>query len=784
MGQKIDMFLAGVRCDLTSEAALAVSYAINKFSDIQSRNGAVSNDYTIPFTATNKAITKNAEQLNSGTTKPYVKIPCRIEENGIPQLIGYAQIKGEGKEGYHITVFGDNSDWFSLLEGLMLSDLDLSAYDHDWTFDNVVASPGNTYLQGYTYPNVDYGKLKDRVYVSGLSFDELYPWVYRKMLLLKIFSEIGYTLSGDFLSDPLFIESIIDPKELPLQHSEEWIEENKGELETSLGMDCRSNLVFSFPNNVFYFPTIINTGYNAIYDTESYYAPAVGSLPETTKPITIFKYSKEVLVKYRMQANLSNLSNVGGTIKFVFLKTTLPAITVLNEVRSALLSGSPITLIDPSDQIYQKDLFYRNGITEIDIDFTTADFPTLATQQTYAYALYPRDPESTSVEVMTFDGTIEQIYGKEVVPGDTINLSANLPDIKQSEFIKELANEFNLMFTTNSAKKTLRIDKFEKVIAGRSIAKDWSKKLDLTFKPTTEFLFSDYAQSNEMNYKADDSDELLKLTPTFGNGKILISNEHLLKSKVAYEAPYASTKIISTFTGALNIPYVPFFKTDEKKRFSIWSADDTYFTTPVQDYVIFLGRYFRALINNIASDKPPLYLEGGVLKLSSDEWIEGTFTQFTSKNVFASNKPEPRVLVMDRSNLSSVKLLNPGSVATYTDYICNATFEPLRYDTSLLPLYYDGFTLMLAKLKFLKVMVRLNALDIGQLDHTIPVLLDVTTPDYSIQGYFYINSVVSHQSGSSESTEVELLRLPPKKSGVAMPMLDYSSVDYGDDDYN
>lgn len=760
--QRIDIFLDKVRCDIAPGQEIAISYSINQFQTPESRSGAFSTDYTLPFTHTNAAIFKNAEQLNSATDKPYVKIPCRIEANGVPQVIGYAQVKGTSSEGYVITVFGDNVDWFTEIGEKSLQDVDASGLDHEWDFDTIIASANNTWEKGYAYPVVDYGKFKDRIYESGLSFDELYPWVFRKYLLLSMFADIGYTLKGDFLTLPSFEESYIDLGEYPFKHSQQWINSRIGSIEQTTPTDPpRYTALVAFVFFTYgYFPSV--TG------SDSAFSYLTFTTNQGTN-FTVFKYNRPVRIKIKaiLQIQIPDTSTATNITVIIQKGTGLGELSEMN---------NPVTS--------KKTFLARPGQSTLSIEFESDTFDMLASDIAGVKVFSgTSEIEATgSVKPITYTGSIYQTRDEYILPNETFNISPNLPDISQGDFIKELANEFCLMFSTDVTKKVVNINRFESIKQNIPFAVNWSDKVDFTRRPIMDFNFNEYGQVNKMKYAEDDTDVELIEHPDYGNGTFAVDNQHLEKSKDVYESIYAATKSRDSFQGRVVLPFVPFFLPTDGSRFSIWNAEDTYFTSPVQDYVIYLGRYFRSIIND-NQGIGPLFISGGELVVADDEWVEGTFAQFTDKGVFENNTPQPRVLVADRTNTTPVLILQPGTIDTYVEYVSNATFDPLRFDT-LLAEYYDTFQGIMNKLKFLKAIVRLNAVDIARLDHLMPVFIDCVTKYGHLSGYFYVNIINQYRPGSSEACEVELLRLPAKLQGAFLPTLEYSSLDYPEFEYN
>jgi hypothetical protein len=77
----------------------------------------------------------------------------------------------------------------------------------------------------------------------------------------------------------------------------------------------------------------------------------------------------------------------------------------------------------------------------------------------------------------------------------------------------------------------------------------------------------------------------------------------------------------------------------------------------------------------------------------------------------------------------------------------------LGFANNLIPLYYGGLQSVLTRTKIVTENIRLNALDIQALDFLKPIYLD------KHNAYFYISKISGFDYGSSESTEVELVKI-------------------------
>jgi len=126
-----------------------------------------------------------------------------------------------------------------------------------------------------------------------------------------------------------------------------------------------------------------------------------------------------------------------------------------------------------------------------------------------------------------------------------------------------------------------------------------------------------------------------------------------------------------------------------------------------------------------------------------------------------TNEKEPRILNVRRGFNSSGKQLvdtlfnyTVVSGAVNIPYFIDAqqSFN-LGFENNLLPNYYDLLTNVLSRVKILRLSVRLNAVDVANLDFTKPVWIK------KFESYFYISSIKGFTYTESKSTLVELVKI-------------------------
>src|SRR3990172_1881987 len=148
-----ELYIDGKIVDMGTDK-IGITLQVNDLFELKDRQANRSNQFSVPMTDNNKTIYGNIETVNSATDKPYKKLSAKYLEDGVEIIQnGYCKFEEAG-DNYKQTIYSGIVDFFSQLDGLEMSDLDLSDLDHDWTTANIISSRSNT--EGYIYPLADW----------------------------------------------------------------------------------------------------------------------------------------------------------------------------------------------------------------------------------------------------------------------------------------------------------------------------------------------------------------------------------------------------------------------------------------------------------------------------------------------------------------------------------------------------------------------------------------------------------------------------------------------------
>lgn len=184
-------------------------------------------DFQIPASDTNNAIFANwfDENLVLGDWNPNIGKNATIYIHGLPVFEGRVELIGcKFKDGlpqlYNIIFYGTTKKLLDKWGEKVMNEIDWSAYNHVANYTNILSSwdqallggdilwPIADYNQGWRYSKLSgvNGNIRDP---RGVEVDDLRPTIRLRAMLTTAFEDIGYTLSGSFLTrtemDDLYI---------------------------------------------------------------------------------------------------------------------------------------------------------------------------------------------------------------------------------------------------------------------------------------------------------------------------------------------------------------------------------------------------------------------------------------------------------------------------------------------------------------------------------------------------------------------------------------------------
>jgi len=210
---KEQLFINNIEVELIKSLDPNLTFSINDISQPDKRKSNFSKTITLPGSKTINKLFEYIFNINIDlqTFNPNIKTSCLYLVDNEIQLEGYLQLKeinilDRNNITYNVVIFGILGNFIVDLGDKYLDDATMlwGDLDHDYTLANQQSSWIAT--TGYVYPIIDYG------FNTGLVdwwVDELFPAVYVKDYIDRMFTAIGYTYSSTFLTSAPFNKLII-----------------------------------------------------------------------------------------------------------------------------------------------------------------------------------------------------------------------------------------------------------------------------------------------------------------------------------------------------------------------------------------------------------------------------------------------------------------------------------------------------------------------------------------------------------------------------------------------
>lgn len=457
-----------------------------QFQDILSVNapsGSFTQTFRIPATENNQSVFDNFEDVNSqGDFNPKRKLKAELEANTLTVLSGYVQfiacyIEKKGFPEYEIVFFGETANIFRSIGDKKLDELDLSSYDHEITYPNILSSWSGGLLSGdIRYGLIDKGRnwaLDGTGRPINNSFPiyagDWTPYIRVSALVDAILSDSGFTRSSAFLDSaygqllytPLFNGNIFPVSVDDTSGVEFNVGLSTDETVTTIGFHQFANL--SDSGNFF------DNGNDYTIGADSYWTvPYYGDFG--------FRYwvsgtnngsdTDTIRVRVTKNGGVVHLSN---------------AITVEAGDTFSYVYNFGLNDLEQGDE-------FRFGV--MTYEDNEGDTPNI----TFNSTATPNELEGTGWR-MTSNSPIFQ--------GVDLDTEANCPDIKQKDYLSGIQKMFNLVFVPDENDSTkILIEPFQDY-KGTGNTLDWTNLIDydksVKIEPTTSIQKRDY----EWTYSED-----------------------------------------------------------------------------------------------------------------------------------------------------------------------------------------------------------------------------------------------------------------------------------------
>jgi hypothetical protein len=507
------IFIEGYELDLTQGLSNQITYAIDDLQNLDSKSTSFTKTIVLPGTANNNKLLGNIFDFNNANfdnpLDPNVlanfnaarNASARIEIDGLQIMKGVLRlleiVHVDGAIEYECALFGELGGFINALGNKRLEDLDFSAYNHTYSYANIVSSWNTSGSTSYCYPLIDYGNVStDKVNFQYKTFK---PALFVREYLDKIFTGSGYTYECDLFNTNDFRKLIVP------NNSKQLTKETNNVLALSKAI-----------------VQAMNTGGSQDFVS---YETKVGSLFTASISDTLFTYNGTPTLTTNLTIELFG--------DYSLARRPLTIAVLKNGVA---ISGS--------SQTYNgTDLLYYNKSLSV----------TLATNDTLRVrtSCILDDGDEVNVSESTINVINDVATTAPIELGDTMVINNTIPKgIFQKDFVTSIMKMYNLMIIEDKYKTNhLVIKPYVDFYNGTII--DWSDKIDhskaIKIKPMSEI----NARYYNFKYKQDNDfyneDYRKKFNEGYGD-RVYDNGLEFAKDTESVEIIFASSPLFGTST--------------------------------------------------------------------------------------------------------------------------------------------------------------------------------------------------------------------------------------------
>jgi hypothetical protein len=573
------IYINNEQIDLTDEVSIPLNFNIADIREPEKRSTTWSKTVVLPGTTFNNELFSNIWNVNAvinstGTTNftpnfnPNLKAVAEITYNEATQFKGICQllnvnVTDKYEIQYEVCFYGSLQNIYQDFTNGYLRDIDLTEYNHNYTLHNQFLSWSRT--NGYVYPHIDYGKRIN----SQFKVEDIYPAVFVKTLIDKMFSLAGYTYQSNFFETDAFKKLIIPYNgQSLLSLSGEQIENRSFRAEKT----TKQVVEFAASGTTFYQDNQLST-----------YSGDITFEDETTAPNfdpgnnfnfnTYFKASRSGNYKLKAYIKLNVAYYPFRTFTFTN-SYTFGSLAITKSGNQ--LANIPLTFV-PNGTNFSNNRFNirvsKDGSNEITYGELSSDAEGVLEIQTYLNAneqvrcailtnspyyffILPQidefdyAPVEGDLNIASTSYFTGQLLDSTIQEGDTVILSDVLPDnIKQSDFFNSIIKAFNLFVEVDKSNEFNLLIEPRPTFYSSGTVNDWSDKLDYS-KETKIIPMGEINNKTYLfTYKDDkdyfNTDYQTKFAEIYGQKKYDIQND-FLKGEVKTELIFSPTPLVDT----------------------------------------------------------------------------------------------------------------------------------------------------------------------------------------------------------------------------------------------
>jgi len=597
------IYINNEQIDLKEDVSIPLNFNIADIREPEKRSTTWSKTVILPGTTFNNDLFSNIWNVNAvinstGTTNftpnfnPNLKAIAEITYNEATQFKGICQllnvnVTDKYEIEYEVAFFGELQNVYQFFNNKFLRDLDFSEYNHKYTLYNQQLSWNNT--AGYVYPMIDYGFGIN----SQFKVTEMFPALYVKTIIDKMFVDAGFTYQSSFFETQLFKKLVIPYNAgSSLKLTAENVRDRTMRASKTSTQSILNDYVLYTPANFYSIifqdkttPPNFDGGnnfsdINAGTDYQTFTVPKSG-----TYTITNFIKANITHQPSTATAELSDLRKMVGQMILMKNNTTIiggrncwmkaiPAYvdiddtfmftagtsTTLSSGSTSLTSEGTFSVTVPllQNDIIQFKYYESTGAYNLqDVGFgqlIDSIYKSGGTFQTHGAS------SNFKMNILQDSYFSVQLADTNIQEGDDVDVSTVLPDkIKQSDFFNSIIKAFNLFVEVDKANPNKLLIEPRPTFYSSGTTRDWSYKLDYSKETKIIPLGELNNKTYLFKYKEDtdyfNSDYKTTYNEIYGQRKYEVLND-FLKGEVVTELIFSPTPLVNTIGHDRVIPKI------------------------------------------------------------------------------------------------------------------------------------------------------------------------------------------------------------------------------------
>jgi hypothetical protein len=532
-----ELIINGRRVDLGENTNIGLTFCANNIGELQNRQGNFTNTFKLPTSKTNKEIFEWSHLQTSSSVMPYNKLKATYRQNGIEIISdGVAEIQSTDNNFFYINVYSGNTDLLESIGDLTVGELYENDTIYNWNLTNNIAIRDKS--RYYIYPLIGWRKDVTFFTTSTIDVRHMLPCAVMQELFFRLSQKIGYSFTGNYLKSSDHLNMVLTPNEFTIPSSDA-VKTSQQLLTqgTTGGTAISSGTSISYVN---YYPNFRNEN-NVNEFIYGDFRPSVNKVGK-------LKFSGEYQIKWIASENKSNENT-----KDCFLNLNI--IDESSNIIYGPIKSGPYT--------FKKN---TNISDLIIIDFETPELTFLAGKQykvnikaeiqqknvatlfnLYEYKIYNTFPIGYFSGPSKTD-TLPHYLIFTPSPKIAFNTPINFTKIftmKVKDVLKDILNLRAIIIQTNNYTKTISFNNFEDLKVNKSIANDWSNKIQN--QNQMGFKFGNYAKKNNFLFKLD-SDKVFN-SDLYGDYYFNLTGENLEPEKTVVKLAHPFTPFGNRYNG-------------------------------------------------------------------------------------------------------------------------------------------------------------------------------------------------------------------------------------------